>query len=56
MKIMDLKVKAKCKYKVTTDSNHTLPIAENVLDRQFNPDAPNKVWGTDITYVWTQQG
>ena len=27
-----------------------------MLDRQFNPDAPNKVWGTDITYVWTQQG
>jgi len=56
MKMMNLKVKTKCKYKVTTDSNHKLPIAENVLDRQFNPDAPNKVWGTDITYVWTQQG
>ena len=56
MKIMNLKVKIKCKHKVTTDSKHKLPIAENVLDRQFNPDAPNKVWGTDITYVWTQQG
>jgi len=56
MKALKLKVKAKRKYKVTTDSKHQLPVAENVLDRRFSPQAPNQVWGTDITYLWTQEG
>jgi len=56
MKVMDLKVKLKRKYKVTTNSKHKLPIADNVLNRQFNPEAPNQRWGTDITYIWTQEG
>jgi putative transposase len=45
-----------CKYKVTTDSKHHLPVAENVLNRQFSPTAPNQAWGTDITHRWTQEG
>jgi transposase InsO family protein len=56
MKSMNLRVKQKCKYKVTTDSQHRLPVAGNVLARQFNPEAPNQAWGADITYVWTQEG
>jgi len=56
MKALNLKVKQKRKYKVTTDSRHALPVAENVLNRAFSPAAPNQVWGTDITYLWTQQG
>jgi len=56
MKSLKLKVKQKRKYKVTTDSNHELPVAENVLNRDFSPAAPNQAWGTDITYLWTQQG
>lgn len=56
MKALNLKVKLKRKYKVTTDSKHRLPVAENVLNRQFSPQAPNQAWGTDITYLWTQQG
>ena len=56
MKKLNLIVKAKRKYKVTTDSDHTLPVAENVLDRQFNPTQANQVWASDITYVWTQEG
>ena len=56
MKSMKLKVKQKRKYKVTTDSKHRLPVAENILNRQFNPEAPNQVWGSDITYLWTQEG
>jgi len=56
MKALNLKVKQKRKYKITTDSKHRLPVAENVLNRQFFPQAPNQVWGTDITYLWTQQG
>lgn len=56
MKAMNLKVKSKRKYKATTDSKHRLPVAENVLNRQFNPKGPNQAWGADITYLWTQQG
>jgi putative transposase len=56
MKSMGLVVKHKRKHKVTTDSKHKLPVAENILDRQFYPTAPNQVWATDITYLWTQEG
>ena len=41
----------KRKFKVTTDSKHSLPIAENVLDRQFAQTAPNQVWVAEITYM-----
>jgi putative transposase len=40
----------------TTDSNHTHPVAPNVLERDFSPDKPNSTWATDITYVWTGEG
>jgi putative transposase len=40
----------------TTDSKHNLPVAGNVLDRQFSPTEPDKVWATDITYIWTKEG
>lgn len=56
MKSMGLVVKRKRKYKITTDSKHNHPIAENILDRQFYPTSPNQVWATDITYLWTQEG
>ena len=46
----------KRRYKVTTDSRHTLPVAENLLDRQFTPTAPNQIWISDITYLWTDEG
>lgn len=44
------------RFRVTTDSDHDLPVAYNVLDRQFSSDAPNTKWTCDITYVWSQQG
>lgn len=45
------------KFKVqTTDSAHTLPVAPNLLNQQFNPDAPDQVWVSDITYIRTRQG
>ena len=56
MKVLNLKVKQKRKYKATTDSKHNLPVAENVLNRQFAPQGPNQAWGTDIRYLWTQEG
>lgn len=46
----------KRRFKATTDSKHKLPVAENVLDRKFEVDAPDIAWVTDITYVWTSEG
>lgn len=46
----------KRRYKVTTDSQHNLPLAENLLARNFTPTAPNQVWTSDITYLWTDEG
>lgn len=40
----------------TTDSRHALPVAENLLDRQFQPEQPNTAWAGDITYVRTDSG
>jgi putative transposase len=42
MKALNLKVRHKRKYKVTTDSKHNLPVAENVLNRRFDPQGPNQ--------------
>lgn len=44
------------KFVHTTDSKHNLPIAANVLNRQFNPDMANKAWAADITYIRTRSG
>ena len=44
------------RYVVTTDSKHTLPLAKNLLDREFFVASPNRVWATDITYVRTWEG
>jgi len=46
----------KKKFKATTDSKHTLPVAENLLNRQFKAAAPNRIWVTDITYIATEEG
>jgi putative transposase len=46
----------KPRFRKTTDSNHNDPIAPNVLNRDFETDAPDKAWVADITYIWTCQG
>ena len=51
-----LKAKACRRFKITTDSRHSFPIAPNVLDRQFNVNEPNKAWAADISYAWTLEG
>jgi putative transposase len=44
------------KFRCTTNSNHNLPTADNILDRQFDPASPNAVWMADITYIPTREG
>ena len=56
LKKLSLRSKIGRKYKHTTDSNHHLPTAPNLLDRQFTVTLPNKVWTTDITYIRTKEG
>ena len=51
-----LVAKRRRRFRTTTDSKHGLPVAPNLLERRFETDAPNKVWVTDITYVWTREG
>jgi putative transposase len=51
-----IKARGKRKFKATTDSNHGLPVAPNLLAREFSPAAPNTVWTSDITYVATDEG
>jgi transposase InsO family protein len=52
----DIRAKTAPKRRSTTDSRHDRPVAENLLDRQFNPSKPNEVWLADITYIWTREG
>jgi putative transposase len=49
-------VRAKRRFRRTTDSNHHYPIADNIVNRNFDVDAPDRLWAGDITYVWTSQG
>ena len=51
-----LKARWRRKFIHTTDSRHNLPVADNVLDRCFNPSAGDQVWVCDITYIRTASG
>jgi putative transposase len=51
-----IRARHKRRYRVTTDSRHGLPVAENLLARNFAPTAPNQVWTSDVTYLWTDEG
>ena len=56
MREANLKPVWKRKFVSTTDSKHNLPVAENILNRQFNPAMPNQAWTSDITYIRTRTG
>lgn len=53
---LGIRCKQKRKFKATTNSNHTLPVAPNLLEQKFTATAPNQVWLTDITYIPTDEG
>jgi transposase InsO family protein len=51
-----IRARGKRRFRVTTDSRHGLPIAPNLLSRNFAVAAPNRAWTGDITYVPTNEG
>jgi putative transposase len=56
MRQQGIAAKTKRKFRCTTDSNQDRPVADNILDRQFEPVAVNQVWVADITYIPTREG
>lgn len=56
MQLHGIRGKGKKRFKVTTDSNHALPISPNLLNREFAVSVPDKVWAGDITYIATDEG
>ena len=56
MREQGLRARAKRRFQRTTDSQHGLPVAANVLARQFTVPTPNMAWVSDITYLWTREG
>jgi len=56
MQLHGIRAKGKRRFKVTTESKHDLPISPNLLNREFNVTAPDKVWAGDITYIATDEG
>ena len=56
MKELGLRSKTRKKYKVTTNSNHGKKVNKNLLNQSFKISSPDRVWVSDITYVWTKTG
>jgi putative transposase len=55
-KKLGIRCKQVKKFKATTNSKHTLPVADNLLEQSFTADAPNRAWVSDITYISTHEG
>ncbi len=56
MRRQELRAKAAKKFKATTNSKHSLPVAANLLQQDFTATAPNQKYVSDITYLWTDEG
>lgn len=56
MRQFNLKVKQRVAYKVTKKRKHSDAVADNLLNMNFNPVAPNEVWASDMTYLKTGEG
>jgi putative transposase len=55
-KKLGIRCKQRRKFKATTDSKHTLPVAENLINQEFKATRPSEVWLSDITYIPTEEG
>ncbi len=55
-KELGIRCRQKRKFKATTNSNHSLPVARNLVDQGFTVTSPNQIWLTDITYIRTREG
>ncbi|NJR71594.1 MAG: IS3 family transposase [Synechococcales cyanobacterium CRU_2_2] len=53
---LELRARPKRKFKATTDSEHSFPISDNLLNREFKTTEPDRVWVADMTYIWTGEG
>ena len=51
-----LRGRRKRRFRQTTNSEHTWPVALNIIGQDFAATAPNQKWGVDISYVWTREG
>jgi transposase InsO family protein len=56
MRAKGLRAKAAKKFKATTNSNHNLPVAPNLLLQDFSAERPDQKYVSDITYIWTEEG
>jgi transposase InsO family protein len=56
MRLAGICAKTKRRFRVTTHCDHKLPVAENLVNRRFTTNRPNKIWLSDITYIRTQEG
>ena len=56
MRANEISARRKRRFKVTTNSKHNMPVAENTLDREFAVEAADRKWAGDITYIWTREG
>jgi transposase InsO family protein len=56
LRALGLKAIQAKKFKVTTDSNHSKPVAPDLIEQDFYAAAPNQKWTSDISYVWTDEG
>jgi putative transposase len=56
MRQAGIAAKTQCRFRHTTDSDHPFPVADNVLDRQFDPPRRNEAWVADITFIPTREG
>tara|TARA_B100000945_G_scaffold321615_1_gene337679 strand:+ start:9813 stop:10259 length:447 start_codon:yes stop_codon:yes gene_type:complete len=56
MRVNGWRARAAKKFKATTNSNHQLPVAPNLLQQNFSTCQANDKWVSDITYIWTEEG
>jgi len=55
-KKLGIRCKQRRKFRATTDSKHTFPVVENLINQEFKAEGPNAVWVSDITYIPTEEG